>query len=173
MIDELIDQVDKNDNIIGTVLKSKAHKDIKILHREAGMVVFNDKNEVLLQQRAFSKKNDPGGWKNACGGHIGAGEDPKKAAARELFEELGVKAEPLFFKKYFKKHQKKGENQESRFIWIFYSVVSGRPKLKIDKIEVNDAKWIKIEDLKIFAKNNDYDIDGFSQEIIMEIYKTL
>lgn len=173
MADELLDQVDKNDEIIGTVWKSKAHRNLEIIHREIGLILFNDKGETLLQQRSLYKKNDPGVWKVACAGHVAAGESPKDAVIRELFEELGIRANPIYYDKFFNKHNKKGQNKESRFVWTFYAVVKGRPKMKLDPKEVSDAKWVKIEDLEKFAKNNNFDISGFSYKITKEIYKKL
>ena len=58
MDDELLDLVDENDNIIGEVLKSHANSDPKLIHREAAIAVFNTKGEVLLQQRALTKRNN-------------------------------------------------------------------------------------------------------------------
>ena len=61
MSDELIDQVDENDEIIGSIFKSQAHQNPSLIHREVAIVVFNKKGEVLLQQkndRPWSLEND-------------------------------------------------------------------------------------------------------------------
>ena len=50
--DELLDLVNEKDVVIGTVLKSEAHKDPTKIHRQVDLVIFNDKGEVLLQQRS-------------------------------------------------------------------------------------------------------------------------
>ncbi len=112
--DELLDLVDKNDRVIGTVWKSEAHKDPSVIHREVAIVVFNKKGEVLIQQRSMNKKNDPGAWKITAAGHVGQGEDPKKAAEREVYEELGINIEANFLKKTFKKRVGKPGSTESR-----------------------------------------------------------
>ena len=89
--DELLDLVNEKDEVIGEVWTSVAHKDPTKIHREVAIVVFNNKSEVLLQQRSFKKSHDPGEWKLTAAGHVGKGEDPKDAAIRELEEELGLK----------------------------------------------------------------------------------
>ena len=105
--DELLDLVNEKDEVIGEVWKSVAHKDPTKIHREVAIVVFNNKSEVLLQQRSFKKSHDPGEWKLTAAGHVGKGEDPKDAAIRELEEELGLKTTLKYFGKKFLTYKKR------------------------------------------------------------------
>ena len=43
--DELLDLVNEDDEVIGTVWKSKAHKDPSKIHREVAIVIVNNKEE--------------------------------------------------------------------------------------------------------------------------------
>ncbi len=52
--------------------------------------VFNDKNEMLIQQRQSSKKVFPNLWDITAGGQVSAGESSAAGAERELAEELGL-----------------------------------------------------------------------------------
>lgn len=52
--------------------------------------IFNDKNEMLIQQRQVHK-TWPNYWDISVGGCSVAGEVSGVSAARELFEELGIK----------------------------------------------------------------------------------
>jgi isopentenyldiphosphate isomerase len=167
--DELLDLVNEKDEVIGTVWKSEAHRDPTKIHREAGIVVFNDKEETLIQQRSASKSN-PLSWKIAAAGHIKSGENPAEAIKREVYEELGIKVKPIFFKKEFHKRVGLPGPKEARFSYGFYAIVSGRSKMKLDKSEVECALWIKPEKLLEFSKINDWDINGFSHRFIIEIY---
>lgn len=170
MADELLDLVDKDDNVIGTVWKSEAHKNPILIHREIAVAVFNNNKQVLLQQRSAKKTNDPLAWKITVAGHVGAGEDPKLAAERELFEELGFKTKIKFYNKVFISQK---EYDESRFFYVYYAIVDFDPKIIIDPIEVADAKWVEIDGLKEFAKNNKFNIAGWSNKTIIEIAKML
>lgn len=170
MADELLDQVDKNDNVIGTVWKSQAHGNPEIIHREIAFAVFSKQGEVLLQQRSANKTNDPHAWKLTVAGHVGAGENPESAAKRELKEELGFDAKPIFYNKTYISQQK---FNESRFFYVYYSLLDNLPKLSIDYDEVADAKWVKLNELDSFSKNNDYDLNGWSHKTIIEIAKFL
>jgi isopentenyl-diphosphate delta-isomerase len=169
MVDELLDLVDKNDNVVGTVWRSNAHKNPDLLHREVGIILFNNKNEILLQQRSFNKKNSPGSWKITAAGHPMAGEDPEIAIKRELFEELGVNVNPVFYKKIFSTHNKIGENQESRFFWIYYAVLNRDPKIRIKKSEVNATEWVSLKEMKEFSQNHVYNLNGDFHKIITEL----
>lgn len=85
---EYVILVDEQDNEIGTMPKMDAH--IKgELHRAFSIFIFNEKNEMLLQQRADSKYHSGGLWTNACCSHPRPQENLMEAANRRLFEELG------------------------------------------------------------------------------------
>ncbi|MFA5386735.1 MAG: NUDIX domain-containing protein [Candidatus Paceibacterota bacterium] len=84
MDEEILDKVDKNDQIIGKTTKQEAHEN-GYAHRVAAVFVLNDDNKLLVQLR----KKD-GLLDHSAAGHIRAGESYDHAAARELQEELGL-----------------------------------------------------------------------------------
>ena len=53
--------------------------------------IFNSKNQMLIQQRSATKKSRPNLWDISLGGCSRSGETSRQSAARELFEELGIK----------------------------------------------------------------------------------
>jgi isopentenyl-diphosphate delta-isomerase len=172
--DELLDLVSEKDEVIGTIRKSEAHKDSTKIHREVAIAIFNQNGEVLIQRRSLNKANDPGLWKITAAGHVGAGENSKVAAEREIFEELGLAVDAEFLRKGFEKRVGKRGSTEARFFYIYYATVKGSPPvLKLDKTEVMDIKWIRPDKLEAFSKGNDWDVKGLSHKIIMEIYSKL
>lgn len=60
------------------------------LHLVVHVCVFNEKNEMLIQQRQSFKEDWPGLWDLTAGGSALLGENSRQAAARELQEELGL-----------------------------------------------------------------------------------
>ena len=52
--------------------------------------VFNQKGEMLIQQRQPFKEGWPNLWDVSVGGGVRAGESTRQAARRELMEELGL-----------------------------------------------------------------------------------
>ncbi|WP_298351354.1 isopentenyl-diphosphate Delta-isomerase [uncultured Dokdonia sp.] len=88
MKEELVILVDENDNKIGLMPKMEAHEKA-LLHRAFSVFVFNDKNELMLQQRALHKYHSPGLWTNTCCSHQRDGESNIEAGTRRLQEEMG------------------------------------------------------------------------------------
>ena len=169
MKDELLDLVNQDDKVIGKVWKRKAHQDPSLIHREVAIAIFNKKHEVLLQRRSMSKTNDPGHWKITAAGHVGADENPKDSIKREVFEELGLNVQPIYYKKAFSTYK----NKESRYFWIYYAIVDTPQKLKLNKQEVMDAKWVKVGKLEEFSKSSRYSLKGLSHKTILELKKLL
>ena len=60
-MNDVVILVDENDSVLGTMDKMEAH--VKgLLHRAFSVFIFNDKNEILLHQRARNKYHSPGLW---------------------------------------------------------------------------------------------------------------
>lgn len=86
--DELVILVDDGNREIGTCSKAVVHTGNTPLHRAFSVFVFNHNGELLLQQRAGSKKTWPLVWSNSCCGHPQPGETSNAAVRRRLREEL-------------------------------------------------------------------------------------
>ncbi|HEX2629777.1 MAG TPA: isopentenyl-diphosphate Delta-isomerase [Chitinophagaceae bacterium] len=84
--------VDEQDAPVGVMEKMEAHQK-GVLHRAFSIFIFNDRGEMLLQQRADDKYHSAGLWTNACCSHPSPGEDTIDAAHRRLQEEMGFDTE--------------------------------------------------------------------------------
>jgi len=93
--DDMIVLVDENNNLIGTAPKLAAHNHDTKRHRAFSVFIFNNKGELLLQQRSLTKKTWPGVWSNSCCGHVMLHESVENAARRRLSYELGLKVSKL------------------------------------------------------------------------------
>lgn len=80
--------VNEKDEEVGTMEKTVAHQK-GLLHRAFSVFVFNNKGELLLQQRAMNKYHSGGLWTNTCCSHPEPGEKIEEAARRRLKEEMG------------------------------------------------------------------------------------
>ena len=85
--------VDRADNEIGFVSKADAHDGAGVLHRAFSLFLFNDKGELLLQQRAPGKRLWGGYWSNSCCSHPRRGESMQFATSRRLLDELNLETE--------------------------------------------------------------------------------
>ena len=89
-LDELIDILDEDGILTGrTALKSEAHSN-GFFHPTVHIWCYTVNGKVLIQQRAAGKTTHPLLWDVSVAGHVGAGEDMKIAAVREIKEEIGL-----------------------------------------------------------------------------------
>ena len=147
--------VDPNNNVVGYMEKMEAHQK-GLLHRAFSVFVFNSKNELLLQQRAFSKYHSGGLWTNTCCSHPRKNETFTDAAIRRLHEEMGMSC---FLDKAFsfiyKSHLDKGLI-EHELDWVFIGKSDDKPVINTD--EVANYKYISLADLNkdILLNSNSY-----------------
>lgn len=83
--------VDAEGREIGHASKADCHDGHGILHRAFSLFVFNERGELLLQQRSAGKRLWPGYWSNSCCSHPRKGEDMREATQRRLQQELGFR----------------------------------------------------------------------------------
>ena len=92
--------VDSNDNELGHMTKQGCHAGRGTLHRAFSIFIFNSKSELLIHQRAESKRLWPNFWSNSCCSHPRKGESVKEASSRRLREELGIFSSLKFLYKF-------------------------------------------------------------------------
>ncbi len=138
---EILDHVDENDNVIGTVERELANSDPKYTHREVGILLFNKEGKILWQKRSMNKKVHPGVW-SVTAGHVEAGKDPDDVAHVELQEELGFDTELTFFDKILKTYP-----NETHFMYYYIGEYDGQ-EIQIQQSELEEVRWVSMEDLE-------------------------
>lgn len=89
-MDDLIDIVDEHGELIGkTASKSEIHQK-GWYHNTAHLWLYTSQGEILLSQRAASKKIYPLLWDVSVAGHVDAGESIIEALIRETQEEINL-----------------------------------------------------------------------------------
>jgi 8-oxo-dGTP pyrophosphatase MutT (NUDIX family) len=89
---ELVERVDAHDRVLGVVERGEAIRK-RWLHRVATTICRDREGRVLVYRRPEGLSRFPGHYDVCFGGAVGVGESYQAAAARELEEELGVRAE--------------------------------------------------------------------------------
>ena len=92
--------VDGDDREQGHLSKAACHDGAGVLHRAFSAFLFNAAGELLLQQRAETKRLWPGYWSNSCCSHPRRGESMATATGRRLSEELNLAADLSFVYKF-------------------------------------------------------------------------
>lgn len=151
MKEELVILVNEKDEQIGVMEKIEAHEKA-LLHRAFSVFILNDKNEVMLQQRASEKYHSPLLWTNTCCSHQRAGETNIEAGTRRLMEEMGFEV-PLkdVFNFIYKAPFDNGLT-EHELDHVMIGYFDGEPLINLDEVEA--WKWMSIEDIKTDMQNH-------------------
>lgn len=144
-MEEKVILVNEKDDQLGLMGKMEAHQKA-VLHRAFSVFVFNQKGELLLQQRAHDKYHSPGLWTNTCCSHQRDGESNLVAGKRRLEEEMGFSCdlEELFWFVYKASFDNGLTEHELDHVMIGY--FDEDPK--INKDEAASFKWMLLEDVK-------------------------
>jgi len=137
--------VNEKDEPIGLMEKIEAHEKA-LLHRAFSVFILNDKNELMLQQRAAHKYHSPLLWANTCCSHQRDGESNIEAGTRRMEEEMGfsVPLKELFSFIYKAPFDNGLTEHELDHVMIGYS--NQEPLINTD--EVADWKWMEIEAIR-------------------------
>ncbi|NGO45237.1 NUDIX hydrolase [Streptomyces ureilyticus] len=96
---ELVERVDEHDEVLAVVSRGDAIRQ-GWLHRIATVVCRDTAGRILVHRRPHEAARFPGGFNWMLGGAAQVGESYEEAAARELAEELGVRARTGFVFKF-------------------------------------------------------------------------
>jgi isopentenyl-diphosphate delta-isomerase len=137
--------VDEKDCELGTMEKLEAHRK-GILHRAFSVFIFNDDDQMLLQQRALDKYHSAGLWTNACCSHPRPGESSLSAAHRRLKEEMGLETELNFKTSFIYRSAFENGLIEHEFDHVFVGKTNALPQP--NPAEVSSYKWLSISEVK-------------------------
>lgn len=144
-MEEQVILVNTKDEKIGLMNKMEAHERAK-LHRAFSVFVFNDKNELMLQQRAAEKYHSPLLWANTCCSHQRDGESNLEAGKRRLEEEMGFSCNLEERFSFIYKAPFDNGLTEHELDHVMVGSFNGNPK--INKKEVASYKWMSLESVK-------------------------
>lgn len=145
MIEENVILVNQNDEQIGLMPKLEAHEKA-LLHRAFSVFILNNKNEIMLQQRAHQKYHSPLLWTNTCCSHQREGETNIEAGSRRLFEEMGFQTDLKELFHFIYKAPFDNGLTEHELDHVMIGYYNDNPEINIEEVE--DWKWMKIEDIK-------------------------
>jgi|TARA_B100001559_G_scaffold303488_1_gene292161 isopentenyl-diphosphate delta-isomerase len=145
MAEEHVILVNEKDQEIGLMPKLEAHQKA-VLHRAFSVFIFNSENELMLQQRASNKYHSPNLWTNTCCSHQRSGESNIQAGTRRLYEEMGFTTPLKEITSFIYKAPFDNGLTEHELDHIMVGYYNEDPVINSDEVE--DWKWMKIEDVK-------------------------
>lgn len=169
MQEEQVVLVNESDEFLGLMPKLEVHQK-GVLHRAFSVFIFNDKNQMMLQQRALTKYHSPGLWTNACCSHQRYQESTMDAAHRRLMEEMGFDTVLDYKGSFIYKADFPNGLKEHEFDHVLMGIYNDEPVLNPD--EASDWKWVSLDQLREDLKNSP---DSFTPwfRIIFEKFENL
>ncbi|HTE57269.1 MAG TPA: NUDIX domain-containing protein [Verrucomicrobiae bacterium] len=139
MTKPLVYVVDEHDTVIGT--KSREDLKPKDILRVSVLWIENGRGQVLLQQRALTKKLGPGLWGPAVAGTVESHETYLSNVIKETEEEIGVvgiKPEEVGKRLYWEP----GGNFGRMFTFFKAGIDKPLSDFTIQEDEVAQIKWV-------------------------------
>lgn len=142
---DLLILVDSDDRELGFLSKEECHRGGGLLHRAFSVFVFNQRGEVLIQQRSAGKPLWPLYWSNTCCSHPRRGESVEEAARRRLREELGLACQLTFLYKFEYHARFRDIGAEHELCWVFAGRSNDEPVA--DAAEIAACRYVTPEKL--------------------------
>ncbi len=133
-----------------TTLRGRCNLKQGEYHLVVHIWIVSSRGDFLIQRRSDSKKLMPGEWA-ATGGAAISGEDSYTAANRELYEELGIPSN----KQTLKKLTRIKRRNSLLDIWFINTNIESY-RLKLQKDEVAEARWVSREQFKTMIENGEF-----------------
>ncbi len=141
-----------------TVLKNGEY------HLVVHIWVVSSKGNLLIQRRSERRRLMPGEWA-ATGGSAVSGEESKAAAARELYEELGINAGGKL------RHAARLKRRNSLLDIYFLRCDADATGLRLQRNEVAEVKWVTPEELRSMIERREY--HNYGREYFKTVFDQL
>ena len=140
--------VDESDNIIGYKFGVDVDP-ITEIYRVSALWLTNTQGQVLIAQRKWDKRNDPGKWGPAVAGTVEEGETYEENIYKETEEEIGLKGIQL------KAGPKQRVRGDTNFFCQWYTATVDVPiqDFVIQEDEVEALEWMKLSNLQDALKS--------------------
>jgi isopentenyl-diphosphate delta-isomerase len=138
--------VDAADRDVGRLSKARCHEGNGILHRAFSLLIFDGNGDLLIQQRAPTKRLWPLYWSNSCCSHPRSGETMEVATQRRLGEELGISCPLQFLFKFQYQAQFDATGSEHELCSVFIGRCTD--PLKVNRDEILAWRWVHPEALQ-------------------------
>jgi len=150
---EVFDIVDHEDRVVGQSSRADVHEN-GLYHRAVHILVQDLEGLAYLQRRSWNKDSAPGCWVSSCSGHVDAGEDYRRAAIRELREELGIEVPS---EKLIEVGRHPAVPATGNEFVRLYLVREFRGKLTPDPEEILDGAWKTPAEIDLWTKTRPED----------------
>jgi isopentenyldiphosphate isomerase len=169
MAEEYLDILNEKGELTGQSRTYNEAHEKGLIHRTAHVWILNSKKELLIQKRASDRRAYPDFWDISAAGHISAGQTSLEGAKRETQEELGLFLSDNIFKYLFTVQEhiilNQGTYINNEFQDVYLVCLDILPeKIKFDKEEVSEIKWVSIDEFKLLISKEEYKMVPHEEE---------
>ena len=146
---------------IGTLNREEAIKKGLLIEAVQLWVINPNTNQVLMQRRSKSKKNNPGKIDVSVSGHVKPNETPIQAILREASEEIGLTDSQQLYSQMQKITEDKIDlrkyGRQGNYAMTFYMAFlnNSLDTYKKDDSEVEELFFMDYEEIKRRVREND------------------
>lgn len=145
MEDELLDVVNEQDQVIGTIFRSQAYEQNKLSSlRAIWFLVRNQDGKFWIPRRHASKKNSPNILDGSAVGHVSAGETYEQSMIREVQEELNLDVSSMQYRLMGTLTPQTGS---ICFIQVFELHVPNGFVIDYNKNDFSDFYWLSAQEI--------------------------
>ena len=153
-MEEIFDIYTRDGEYLWTAPKAVCHsKNPGFYHKPARIWIINDKDKILVQKRAATKKHHPNMWDMPSAWHVIAGESIIDGAIRETREELGVETKKEDYKFICEYIADKAFEIAQVFL---LKLNLEENEFKLQKEEVAEVKWLTYDEFKKLFYSKDF-----------------
>ncbi|MDB5166366.1 MAG: hydrolase [Candidatus Saccharibacteria bacterium] len=145
--EEILDLVDAEDTVIGTITHEEAFdlpRDGGRYVRAAHALIVNKKGEVWIPRRIASKRIAPNGLDFSAAEHVASGETYLEAIVRGFEEELNLSVEPDMFSEIGKTYPKPGAIP---YVTVDYIIYMDEAPANYSADDFSGAEWLNPNEL--------------------------
>ena len=169
-MEEILDIYSRDGKHLWTAPRSVCHSgNPGFYHKPAWIWIINDKNEILVQKRAATKKSHPNKWDMPSAGHVQAWENIIDGAIRETREELWVETKKEDYKFICEYIVDKAFEIAQVFL---LKLNLEENEFKLQKEEVAEVKWLTYDEFKNLFYSEDFVwSDNNYKELVLNMLK--
>lgn len=160
--------VNQNDEVIG--YKHRDEIERGDIGRVSALWLQNTQGEVLIAQRAFTKKFSPGKWGPAVAGTVDEGEDYDDNMVKEIAEEIGLVVQINELTKGGKQYVD-GTQHDIFVQWYFLERDIPIEQFVYPPQEVAALRYVPVNELILWAHEKPEEFSAGFRSMILDIEK--
>lgn len=159
--DEVLDLVDENDNVIGTIPRAETGNGHEGYLRAAELLIINDKGQLWIPRRQMHKRIKPGGLDFSAAGHVSSGETYEETLQKEVAEEINLELDKDKLEFLHKFTPRPDLPPYFRSVWLYHS--NDVPQYNED--DFSGYEWLTPQELLDRIKNGDTAKESLTETI--------